>query len=129
MSSILNSEFIVKMNGKGIDLYIPEFIKGKIIGKDGSAISELERNLGVSIKVKTFADLPLLDVKTQMSETKKGSQIFISFPEEFANTRVSLLVGDQIKKYSLDRNAILTISDKTEARQIARKGFVIIDEK
>ncbi len=117
------------MNGKGIDLYIPEFIKGKIIGKDGSAISELERNLGVSIKVKTFADLPLLDVKTQMSETKKGSQIFISFPEEFANSRVSLLVGDQIKKYSLDRNAILTISDKTEARQIARKGFVIIDEK
>ena len=129
LSSMLNSDFIVKMNGKGIDLYIPEFIKGKIIGKDGSAISELERNLGVSIKVKTFADLPLLDVKTQMSETKKGNQIFISFPEEFANSRVSLLVGDQIKKYSLDRNAILTISDKTEARQIARKGFVIIDEK
>ena len=129
LSSMLNSDFIVIMNGKGIDLYIPEFIKGKIIGKDGSAITELERNLGVSIKVKTFADLPLLDVKTQMSETKKGNQIFISFPEEFANSRVSLLVGDQIKKYSLDRNAILTISDRTESRQIARKGFVIIDEK
>jgi len=33
LSSILNSDFIVKMKGNGIELYVPEFIKGKIIGK------------------------------------------------------------------------------------------------
>ena len=33
LSSILNSRFIVKMKGNGIELYVPEFVKGKIIGK------------------------------------------------------------------------------------------------
>jgi ATPase len=67
LKSILNSDFIVKMKGNSIELYIPEFIKGKIIGKGGSAISELERAVGVGIQVKTFDELPLLDVKTDIS--------------------------------------------------------------
>ncbi|MDR0369819.1 MAG: hypothetical protein LBH96_04895 [Candidatus Peribacteria bacterium] len=30
-----------------MELYVPEFVKGKIIGKGGSAIMELEKTLGV----------------------------------------------------------------------------------
>ena len=129
LSSMLNSDFIVKMNGKGIDLYIPEFIKGKIIGKGWTAINELEKSVGLWIQVKTFSDLPLLDVKTQISENTKGNQIFISFPDGYTNQRFSFLVGDQIKKYSTDRNGMVVISDKAEIKQIMKKGFVIIDEK
>jgi hypothetical protein len=79
--------------------------------------------------VKTFSDLPLLDVKTQISENTKGNQIFISFPDGYTNQRFSFLVGDQIKKYSTDRNGMVVISDKAEIKQIMKKGFVIIDEK
>ncbi|GHV26775.1 hypothetical protein FACS1894176_07900 [Bacteroidia bacterium] len=67
LSSILNSHFIVKMKGNGIELYVPEFVKGKIIGKGGSAINELEKVVGLSITVKTFDELPLLEVKTDIS--------------------------------------------------------------
>lgn len=129
LSSILNSDFIVKMKGNGIELYVPEFIKGKIIGKGWTAINELEKSVGLWIQVKTFSDLPLLDVKTQISENTKGNQIFISFPDGYTNQRFSFLVGDQIKKYSTDRNGMVVISDKAEIKQIMKKGFVIIDEK
>jgi predicted PilT family ATPase len=47
-------------------------VKGKIIGKGGSAIMELEKTIGVGITVKTFDELPLLDVKTDVSGGKKG---------------------------------------------------------
>ncbi|MBO4204253.1 hypothetical protein J5893_05625 [bacterium] len=33
LESILTSKFVVKMRGSGIELYVPEFVKGKIIGK------------------------------------------------------------------------------------------------
>lgn len=33
LNSILNSDYLVKMRGNGIELYVPEFVKGKIIGK------------------------------------------------------------------------------------------------
>ncbi|MDR0860471.1 MAG: Flp pilus assembly complex ATPase component TadA [Candidatus Peribacteria bacterium] len=67
LSGILNSHFIVKMKGNGIELYVPEFVKGKIIGKGGSAIMELEKVVGLGITVKTFDELPLLEVKTDIS--------------------------------------------------------------
>lgn len=43
LKNILNCEFVVKMRGNSIELYVPEFVKGKIIGRGGSAIGELEK--------------------------------------------------------------------------------------
>lgn len=129
LKSILNSEFIVKMKGNSIELYIPEFIKGKIIGKGGSAISELEKAIGVGITVKTFDELPIMDIKTDISWGKKGGQLFIAFPNEYRNTTVKLLIGDIIQNFTTDSNAIITINNRNEVRLIERKGFVVIDDK
>ncbi|MDR2189686.1 MAG: Flp pilus assembly complex ATPase component TadA [Candidatus Peribacteria bacterium] len=129
LTGILNSPFIVKMRGNGIELYIPEFVKGKIIGKGGSAISELERTLGVGITVKTFDELPLLDVKTDVSGGKKGGQLVIAFPNGYENMTLSLLIGDEIVKFTTDRNGVISITDKNEIRLIERRGFVVIDER
>jgi len=128
LNTILNSDFIVKMRGNGIELYVPEFVKGKIIGKGGSAISELERTIGVGIQVKTFEELPLLDVKTDISGGRKGGQLFIAFPTGYENASVSLLIWDGIKKFTTDRNGVISINDRNEVRQIERRGFVVVDE-
>ena len=129
LNTILNSDFIVKMRGNGIELYVPEFVKGKIIGKGGSAISELERTIGVGIQVKTFEELPLLDVKTDISGGRKGGQLVIAFPDAYRNTTVKLLIGDLIQNFTTDSNGIITINNRNEVRQIERKGFVVIDDR
>lgn len=129
LSSILNSHFVVKMKGNGIELYVPEFVKGKIIGKGGSAISELEKTIGVGITVKTFDELPLLDVKTDISGGKKGGQLFIAFPSGYENMTLSLLIGDEIQKFTTDRNGVISINDRNEVRLIERRGFVVVDER
>lgn len=129
LSWILNSHFIVKMKGNGIELYVPEFVKGKIIGKGWSAIMELEKVVGLGITVKTFDELPILSVKTDISGGKKGGQLFIAFPTGYENTTLSLLVGDEIQKFTTDRNGIITINDRNEVRLIERRGFVVVDDR
>lgn len=128
LSTILESNFIVKMKGTGIELYVPEFIKGKIIGRGGSTIMELEKQLGVGITVKSFAELPLLQVQTSISGGKKGG-LFIAFPEGYENKTLSLLVGDDVYKFSTDRNGIIVVNDKNEIRMLERRGFVVVDER
>jgi predicted PilT family ATPase len=119
----------VKMKGNGIELYVPEFVKGKIIGKGWSAISELEKTIWVGITVKTFDELPILDVKTDISGGKKNGQLFIAFPSWYENQIFSLLIGDEIVKFTTDRNGVISINDRNEVRLIERRGFVVVDER
>ena len=117
------------MKWAGIELYIPEFVKWKIIWKWWAAITELEKTLWMSIKVRTFDELPLLDVKTDISGWKKWGQLFIAFPNGYESTTVTLLIGDNLIKYQTDRNWVIAINDRNEVRTIERRGFVVVDDK
>lgn len=125
--SILNSQFFIKMKGSGIELYVPEFVKWKIIWKWGSAIWELERTVGVWITVKTFDELPVADVKTQISGGQKGG-LFIAFPDGWENRTVSLIIGDEVKKFTTDQNGLVILNDRNLVRLVERRGFVVVDE-
>lgn len=129
LKTILNSDFVVKMKWNGIELYIPEFVKWKVIWKWWAAITELEKTLWMSIKVKTFEELPILDVKTDVSGGKKWGQFFISFPSGYESKTISLLIWDNLNKYQTDRNWVISINDKNEIRMIERRWFVVIDDK
>ncbi len=129
LKTILNSDFVVKMKWAWIELYIPEFVKWKIIWKWWAAITELEKTLWMSIKVRTFDELPLLDVKTDISGWKKWGQLFIAFPNGYESTTVTLLIGDNLIKYQTDRNWVIAINDRNEVRTIERRGFVVVDDK
>ena len=129
LKTILNSDFIVKMKWAWIELYIPEFVKWKIIWKGWSAITELEKTLWMSIKVKTFDELPLLDVKTDISWWKKWWQMFIAFPNWYENTSITLLIWDSLMKYQTDRNWVIAINDRNEIRTIERRWFVVINDR
>ncbi|MBQ9554152.1 hypothetical protein IJU97_04285 [bacterium] len=67
LQQLLPCDFHLSVKGNEIDLYIPEYFKGKIIGKGGTAISNLEKEIGLAIHVRTFNELPLLDVKVDLA--------------------------------------------------------------
>ena len=108
-----------------MDLYIPESFKGRIIGKGGSAINDLEKTIGLDINVKSFDDLPLLEAKVDISEGRNG--LNIAFPPIFEQKTMHLLVGEDIIDVLTDRNAVATVKDKPLLKTIQKRGFVIID--
>ena len=83
----------------------------------------------MSIKVKTFDELPLLEVQTDISWWKKWGQLFIAFPRGYESTTITLLVGDSLIKYQTDRNGVIAVSNKNEVRMIERRWFVIVDDR
>ena len=128
LSQILPCDFLIEIRGCELELYIPEYYKGKVIGKGGTAINELEKDIGLRIHVKTFNELPLLDVKVDIAGgNKKNEPLVIALPEEYRNTTICLLIDDGLIYTKTNAQANIVINNRETATMIRRKGFVIVD--
>jgi predicted PilT family ATPase len=125
LQSLIPCDFLVKVKGTSLDIYVPEFYKGRVIGKWWASINELEKTVGLKINVKTFDDLPLLEAKVHISEGKNS--LTIGFPDERANKQVSLIIGDELLQLSTDAHGIINIKEKPMIKSIQKKWFVIVD--
>jgi len=128
LTQLLPCDFLLKIKwSSNLDIYVPEESKGRVIGKAWANINELEKNMGLKINLKSFDDLPLMDVKTEMNGWKKNNITDIIFPIEFANQNICFLIGDEIAYFTADARGIVTIKDKNLVKTLSRKGFVIVD--
>ncbi len=128
LQQLLPCDFLVKIKGSSwLALYIPEIYKGRIIGKSGANIIDLEKNLWLKIDIKWFDELPLLDVKTRVSIPKKNARTDIEFPREYAGQNICFLIGDEIAYFTADERWVVTIKNKELVKAIGKKGFVIVD--
>ena len=75
----------------------------------------------MSINVKSFENLPLLDVKTDISESKKNARLDITFPDQYAGKVLCLMIGEDLVYFTADINAIITIKDKSMTKTIQKK--------
>ena len=128
LQQLLPCDFYIAIKGSELELYIPEYYKWKIIGKGWTAITNLEKDIGLRIHVKTFNELPLLDVKVDIAGgDRKGDPLVISLPEELRNKTVPLLVDDGLVYARADNQANIVIKNKETAMLIKRKGFVVVN--
>ena len=128
LQQLLPCDFHIAIKGSELELYIPEYYKGKIIGKGWTAITNLEKDIGLRIHVRTFNELPLLEVKVDIAGgDRKGDPLVISLPEEFRNKTVPLLVDDGLVYAKADNQANIVIKNKETATLIKRKGFVVVN--
>lgn len=128
LQQLLPCDFHIAIKGSELELYIPEYYKGKIIGKGWTAITNLEKDIGLRIHVRTFNELPLLEVKVDIAGgDRKGDPLVISLPEEFRNKTVPLLVDDGLVYARADNQANIVIKNKETAMLIKRKGFVVVN--
>ena len=77
--------------------------------------------MGLKINLKSFDDLPLLDVKTQVSSQKKNNITDISFPAELAGQNICFLIGDEIAYFTADPRGIVTIKNKEVVKTISKR--------
>lgn len=128
LQQLLPCDFHIAIKGSELELYIPEYYKWKIIGKGWTAITNLEKDIGLRIHVRTFNELPLLDVKVDIAGgDRKGDPLVISLPEEFRNKTVPLLVDDGLVYARADNQANIVIKNKETSTLIKRKGFVVVN--
>lgn len=105
LRQIIPCHFLVSVKSSdSLELYIPVHEKGRIIGKGGATITELEKTLGLRVNVKTFEDLPLLDVPYDIQYGKKNQGAFLYFPKEYANKTLCFLVDDDAVYFTADGN-------------------------
>ena len=127
LTQILPCDFLIEIKGSELELYIPEYYKGKVIGKWGAAINELEKEIWLRIHVKTFNDLSLLDAKIDIAGgDRKNEPLIISLPEEYRNKTICLLVDDGLIYAKSNDQANILINNRETCNLIKKKGFVIV---
>jgi len=77
--------------------------------------------MGLKINLKSFDELPLLDVTTQINTPKKNATTDILFPIEFANQNICFLIGDEIAYFTADIHGMVTIKDKNTVKALNRQ--------
>ena len=75
----------------------------------------------LKINLKSFDELPLLDVKTQVSSPKKNNITDILFPIELAGQSICFLIGDEIAYFTADARGMVTIKNKELVKTLSRK--------
>ena len=75
----------------------------------------------MKIDIKSFDELPLLDVKTQVSSPKKNARTDIIFPQEFAGQSICFLVGDEVAYFTADDRGMVTIKNKELVKTLSKK--------
>lgn len=127
LAKILPCNFLVEIKGSSLLLYVPEYFKGKVIGKWGASISNLEKDIWLAIQVKTFAELPLLDIQVQLAGGNgKNDPFIISLPQEYASRTLPLLLNDDIVYTQVDRNANIVIKDRQTINMMKKSGFLFV---
>lgn len=121
LQKLLPCDFLLRVKGSSIDLYIPEYYKGRIIGKAGATINDLEKTVGLRINVKSFDDLPLLDIQTKESTPAKNGRMEIAFPAGWENKETVVIVGEDLVRSMTDTHGVLAITDKTTIKSIQKK--------
>lgn len=128
LQQILPCDFLVKIKGSSsLDLYVPESAKWRIIGKAGANITTLEKTMWLNINLKSFDELALLDIQTQLHEPKKNAKMDIIFPKEFADRTVCFLIWEEIAYFTVDAGGLVTIKNKELIKILHKKWFVLVD--
>jgi len=81
----------------------------------------LEKDMRLKINLRSFDDLPLLDVNTEVNFQKKNNMAEIVFPSEYANQNICFLIGDEIIYFTADTRGIVTIKAKEIVRTIDKR--------
>jgi ATPase len=120
-------DFLVQIKWNSLTLYVPAKMKPRVIWSWGANIQSLEKSLSMSISVRLFSDLPLLEVQADQEINGKWSHMILAFPPEMASRDVALLIEDTILQTRIDNWATIHISGKWKVNAMRRHWFVVVD--
>jgi ATPase len=102
---------------QSINLTVPESMMGRVIGKAGATIQQLERSLKLSISVKEAfwsppdGDLPHFTIKEQRMWGKK-SVVEVIFGPRYAHQQMSFMIEGELTRLTTNHLGIITLRRK-----------------
>ena len=119
-------DFLIELPSQNsLSLYVPVDQKAVVIGKAGKNIQSLEAELGVSIQVKTFEELPLLQDVTMKPDDR--GRVILRFPDAFQNKEVTVMVGDNLFTDMVSPSGEIMLKNKTIVKQLYAHGVFRVD--
>ncbi len=105
------------------EVYVPENMIARIIGKEGKTINQIEKDIGIGLDVKPLEeettqshDYDKSSVKFQTEETKKA--IIFSLPSQYAGETAEVYVDDHfLLSYTIGKKAEININKKSKLGQ------------
>ncbi len=104
---------------QSIALTVPESMMGRVIGKAGATIQQLERTLKLSISVKEAmgkppaGEHPTFTIKEQRTGGKKNT-IELIFGPQYAHTQMSFMIGESLIHMTTNQLGIITLRRKKD---------------
>ncbi len=118
---IMNSE-------RKATVYVPERSISKIIGKQGSHINKIEKELGLSIDVKSLEEQPKESKNIFLNEnydiTFSKNHIKIKFDKENSHKQADIyLDGDYLMTVQIGKNGEVQLSKKNKLGKLIEKAY------
>ena len=123
-------KFPLKVEAEGenrIKLYVPDANKWNIIGKQWAKITELEKELGLSISVKTMEEEPPAgdNIEFEIFKKNKKDVLQLYLWKDYSKQNVMLKIGEDILTATADKNWNIKIRDN-HVIQNAKNHWVIL---
>lgn len=114
-----------------LTLYVPPAIKGRVIGRQGARIEEIQKITWFSISVRDTDELKHIDNKApsyHINEIQKGKKTIleIQFPDNYKHTDIRIMIGDQIMTFTANHKGIVTIRRKKLIQHIQNDDIQVI---
>jgi ATPase len=112
-----------------IKLFVNTKFKWQIIWRWWENIMKLEKELWLSISIRTLEDLPIQDTKIIIENYKKWKNNFLNliFPEDFIWNEIGLLVWDEIIEKTVNYEWKIVINNNWLINKITKFWVKLID--
>jgi len=125
----LSWPFLTKIKGDNtIDLYVPEAKKWQVIGRGWAKISQLEKELWISINVKPLSELEGIRLPAEFQRQKKREVAIVQVPSEFAGKKANIIIGDTIINTYIPADGKLEFKNNQMAKKIKQHGAVLVKD-
>jgi ATPase len=119
-----NDDVLIETTGSNkVVIFADETIVPKLIGRNGKTVGDIERELGVSIDVRSIEDRDIGDKKEiKFRMRRSGGNLIISFSKELSGMPVDFYMGnDFIFSATIGKRGEVRLDTSTEvARTITR---------
>lgn len=113
-----------------VKIYIPEKFKWQVIWKWWANITQLEKELGINISVRTIEELPIdQNTKIDMVTSRKGSKVFLTVKlPSYPNTDLNLKIWDEVYAFTSDIKWEINIKNKDLISKIEKYWISLINK-
>ena len=125
LESILPCSFISKVNWNDIELFVPKSEKWSIVGRWWENIRWLEQEIWLNIHVKTYEDLPILDVNVNVENNNNSTVLY--FPKWYENKNIYIMVWKELLHTQTNSHGQIIIKKKNYLKSMNNKWFTLID--